>query len=218
VRKNIVSGTTLIQLVGAETTSAVNFRGHVLVSEITPIGTSLSATLNQRIVFTDGQGNNPTPVANRDCLINGTPVDGVYISTSDSLYVVVSNSSAGGSGKLALIKNLKTNPSCQMLTDILNPSILNVDHNPNVSKMIVDSFRGMIYGAVNASGNSTIGVGLGNSQIFALDTYTQQVTVQNTTLMGTEILYSPDANALHLLDGRRIPANSTGAAYLYKIW
>ena len=78
--------------------------------------------------------------------------------------------------------------------------------------MAFDSAHGMVYGIIN----QTTGL---SSQFYALDIYTQQLTVQTlpANILPQQLIYSPGINMVLILDNR----NAASGAYvptLYKIW
>jgi hypothetical protein len=211
VRKNIVSGTNQFQLIGANGNNQSGWRGAILINTLAQNGsvsTRVDANIQHRIAFA-GPMSVPAGGVN-DCPFEGTPLDGVYDSVNDLLYVIAASNDGTGKGHLVQIQNATTAPACTTLGDTLNPSMNATDFNPNASKMILDSARGLIYGVVN----STPGLA---GQFYTLDTFTKQVTARDvsSTIVPYAIIHSPENNAIYLYDNRR-----SGAIFptLYRVW
>jgi hypothetical protein len=213
IRKNIVttanSGPALFQLIGAAANNANNWRGFILMESVAPNSNQLQATSLGSIMFSDGTGVAPAPVA-ADCQFNGTPLDGVYASATDTLYVFSSSTDTSGKGHLVAISHPTTSPKCRILGNVLNPSLNPNDHNSNISKMAFDSTNGIIYGIVNQGANLT-------SQFYVYDIYNQTLVTRDlsATLAAYELVFMPSVNAVYLFDNRNTSGNTPA---LYKIW
>jgi hypothetical protein len=209
VRRNIVSGNKLFQLIGAPANNTTGWRGFIIGSTVAP-GTlnQLSATRKSRIAYAD-PSSSPAPIAN-DCQFNGTPLDGVYSAVDDSLYVVSYAADATGKGHFVQINNASsTTPSCTVIADTLNPSLNTTDQNPNISKMAFDSNNGMIYGVINQ------GTGL-SGQLISYDIYTKKFVSRDlsASIASYEVIFSQAINGLFIFDNRKVGGTPT----LYKVW
>lgn len=211
VRKNIVSGNRQFQFIGAGSNNQAGWRGSVLVSSLAQNGgvaNRVDATIRHRIWFA-GPAAIPPATAN-DCAFDGTPLDGVYDSNQDTLYVLAASNDGTGKGHIVQIQNAWTSPTCTQLGDTLNPSLNSTDFNPNMSKMILDSSRGLIYGVVNSS------PGLAG-QFYILDIFTKKLTARDVSasIVPYSIVHSPENNAVYIYDNRR-----SGSIWptLYRVW
>lgn len=215
VRRNIVSGNNLFQLVGSYAPNSSGWRGFILPSTLAKSFPKLVASMGTPIMFADPSAL-PAPAAN-DCQFNGTPLDAVYVPSIagvnvDTLYVLAAGDTVG---KIVAIRNVTGaagTPTCVEIADVKNPSLLQTDHNPNLSKMVFDSNRGVIYGII-IPGN---GVG---GQFYSLDILSEQLAARDlsATLSPYELLYSAPINALYLFDNRKSAAPLLSPT-LYKIW
>lgn len=215
VRKNIVSGNNLFQLIGAPSNNTTGWRGFIIsstLSQKTSPNNQLTASINQTVMFSDGTGPAPAPVAS-DCNFNGTPLDGVYVQATNTLFVFASANDASGKGHLVAISNPTTSPSCTVVGNLLNPSLAIADHNPNISKMTFDSTNGLIYGVINQGANQT-------SEFYVYDIYNQSLSIRDlsATLSSYEVIFSPAINATYLFDNRKATNPVVYTPTLYKIW
>jgi hypothetical protein len=226
VRKNIVSGSYLIQLIGASSSTVTNPRGFIKISKLkqnsNPTDTLVlnSATDTKTIAFAESNETSILPNrnfdTNIDCNFKGTPLTGVYDPTDDSVYALVADATSGSDrGRLVkVIRATQSNPQCTVLDSpgvtLLKPS-LNVDvYNPNITKMVIDTERQMIYGLiVKGSGQP--------SQLFSLDLLTKRVGIASisSSIEPQTLIYSPRINAVHVFDNRKASATTPA---LYKIW
>jgi len=180
VRKNIVSGTKEFQLIGAQASNTTGWRGFIIGNTIAA-GTfpQLSATRQNRIMFASVATSTVTPplVGANDCQFDGTPLDGVYSAVDDSLYVLANANDITGKGHIVQITNASKSDGstkCNVIGNVLNPSLNASDHNPNISKMAFDATTGIIYGVINQ------GTGL-SGELFTLDIYTKQLNSLSMT-------------------------------------
>ena len=213
VTRNIVSSNNLFQMIGSPNNSAAGWRGFILIRSLAPNSSNIVTSGTNRIMFSDGTGPAPTPVSS-DCQFNGTPVDGIYSAANDTLYVLAYANDVTTKGHFVAITNATSNsPSCHVLGNVMNPSLLTSDHNPNISKMVFDSTHGMIYGIVNQGSGLT-------SEFYSYDIYTQQLVTRDlsSTIYSYEVVYSPLVNSLFLFDNRKTTAAPLYNPTLYKIW
>lgn len=215
VRRNIVAGTNLFQLMGANSANSTGWRGFVLPSTVVTAAPQLVATPGTAVMFADPAAL-PPPAAN-DCKFNGTPLDGIYVPTLagvnvDTLYVLAAST---GVGKIVAIKNVTGvggTPTCFELGNVKNPSLLNGEYNSNLSKMIFDSARGTIYGIIDPGGGN-------GGQFYSLDVYSEQLATRDlsSTIAPYELIFSAPLNALYLFDNRK-STSPVLSPTLYKIW
>jgi hypothetical protein len=215
VRKNIVSGNNLFQLIGAPSNNTTGWRGFIIsstLSQKTSPNNQLTASINGTVMFSDGTGPAPAPVAS-DCNFNGTPLDGVYVQATNTLFVFTSANDTSGKGHLVAISNPTTAPTCTVVGNLLNPSLAIADHNPNISKITLDSTNGLIYGVIGQGANQT-------SEFYVYDIYSQTLSIRDlsATISSYEIIYSPAINAAYLFDNRKATNPAVYTPTLYKIW
>jgi len=214
VRRNIIyksgSNSTLFQLIGAPSSGAAGTQGFIITSSLAQHNTNqVLATPISTLSFS-------STASSPNCTFNGTPLDGVYVSSMDTLFVLAEG--ADGNGRLVAINNATTaSASCNVLNNVatnplLNPSLLVSSHNPNISKMAYDSTNGMIYGIINT------GVGI-SGEFYAYDIYSQQLSPQviSSTISPYEVLFIPGVDALYLFDNRYNTSPALTPT-LYKIW
>ena len=215
VRKNIVPSDApnkLFQLVGSGVENGSNWRGYVIMSTLSQRSSPKSlllATPTASVMFSDGSGVAPFPTAN-DCNFNGTPVDGIYVSAMDTLFVYAS-STLETNGQLVAIKNASTgSPVCSRVdmgnAKIANPSLVAGNYNTNISKMAFDSNTGTIYGLVKQVSGVT--------QLYTFDIYSQNLAVRNLTVSGYEMILLPKV----LKDQPFGAYIFDGTQTLYKVW
>jgi hypothetical protein len=202
----------LVQFFGGSTTGSANWRGYLLIDSFTTSATQIKvAAANATSVMFALPGDSPAPGAN-DCSFEGTPLDGVYVAGTDTLYALVYSSNTLD-GKIVAIRSASTTaPSCSLVGSVMNPSLATTDHNANLPKIAYDSVNGMIYGVITQQ--KSLG---GASQVFAFDAYAEKLNTQlvPSGVVATEIIFSPTNNAVYLYSGTR-----SGSIYptLYRVW
>ncbi|MBS1959195.1 MAG: hypothetical protein JST80_06990 [Bdellovibrionales bacterium] len=207
VRKTIIDGSNMFQLIGASANNQNGWQGAILISSVSPNSgttTRLDATITNRVAF-----KSISPGVT-DCAFDGTPLDGVYDSSSDSLFVLSASNDGTNLGHFIQIRNATTSPTCTNIADVLNPSLDSNDYNPNITKTVLDNSRGLIYGIINQVSGSS-------NQLYIFDIYTKKMVTRDisSSIVPYEVTYSPEMNALYIYDNRR-----TGSIYptLYRVW
>ncbi len=210
VRKNIVAGTnTLIQFVGAKNLPSSTTSGSLWISTLAPATNpdNLKATVLQTMNFTTS-----SPGVG-DCNFSGTPLDGQYVSTTDTLFVLAASNNGGGGGIMAVKGATSGSATCTILTTATaNPSLNSSEFNPNLMKSVFDTNSGYIYGLIAKTGGAA-------GQIYYIDTYTNQVFLQDlpTGITPSALIYSKTQNAVLLMDGDK-STSPVKAPTLYRIW
>ncbi len=226
VRKIINAGVdnngvaTAIFLVGASAQTG-NTSGFILIQPLTiNTGTGLLSPATA----------NPTPISvsiANDCQIDGqsidgTPIDAVYNPKTDSTIVLISpDQTKAIGGRLISIDNTTTSPTCRNIYSngaiavLPNPSTDNVNtQNPNMSKLVLDPTRQMVYGIINNGTPPSA-----NDSLFTLDALTEIVNSQSISsgVHADQIVLDSNYNAVYIFDNTRATATSQYPT-LYRVW
>ena len=210
VRRNIVSGNYLFQFIGGRDSSTASAKGGIVISSLATNGNYLTATKLQTVHF-----DSVSPGAN-DCAFAGTPLDGTYVSSNDTLYFL-SYSGSGQSGVIGAIVGATSGSAiCTVLrndTAVANPSLNLTEFNPNMSKSAFDSNNGYIFGLTARTGGNP-------GQAYFIDVYTNSVAVQDlpSGITPTALIFSKLQNAVLILDGDNTTSPTTKTPSLYRIW
>ncbi len=215
ILKNLVQGQKLIQLIGADPgKSATSVRGFITVNGLTVDGRRLSASSERSVDFGACDGFDSIDTAN-----NPTPIDAIFHSASDTLFVLATDTSADPKGYLAEVRGLLNGAGhCRVIsksasgpTRLEAPSRLMPVHNTSVTKLTLDLSGGILYGVISK------GVGM-PGQVFSYDFVTRKPPRSQTlSFAPTAILFTPSINAVHVLDGT-YSASPLSFPTLYRIW
>jgi hypothetical protein len=215
ILKNLVQGQKLIQLIGADPgKSATSVRGFITVNGLTVDGRRLSASPERSVDFGACDGFDSIDTAN-----NPTPIDAIFHSASDTLFVLATDTSADPKGYLAEVRGLLNGAGhCRVIsksasgpTRLEAPSRLMPVHNTSVTKLTLDLSGGILYGVISK------GVGM-PGQVFSYDFVTRKPPRSQTlSFAPTAILFTPSINAVHVLDGT-YSASPLSFPTLYRIW
>lgn len=150
VYKMLNHNSNLIQLLGPGPNVSSGAQGQVLIHSMVQStnwgGLSARSAALKTITF--------GAVAGSTCVAPNTvlpfPVDATYDASSDTLYVITTDTSSFSSGYFMAVRNAVNgnNPTCSVLTTINKPSTDPLVNNTNVRKMVVDQQRGLVFALI----------------------------------------------------------------------
>ncbi len=217
VYKMFTSGNTLFQLMGPGPGIGDQSQGQILVHSLSASAswsgnTAISSNL-RTLTFGPSTGGGTT------CVIPNTvlpfPVDATYHSQSDTLYVITTDTGSSALGDFMIIRGATTSsPSCSSVGKVAKPSTDPLVNNTNLTKMVVDANRGLVYALITLDSSGELIV---YDTITGLPPERQTLGFSPLTLLLYDTGQGETHNNLALIMSRQYVTSSNAPA-LYRLY